>query len=407
MTSTHHLETLAAAELGYEQLGYEQLGYEQLVYEQRRSHGRWTWAALALVGAAIACQGEPTDFREPADTPPVTTEPVEYPAAAVVDLGSDDRPRQMLEGFSPPERVGARFASWSEGERSTVGVNLRGGARDYLVAFLAEPYHRLGGVAVNLSLNGRPLGEAQLAPGWRAYQLSVSGERVSAGRNTLSLQYSKTGRPSDLDPQSTDVRALSVRFDQIQIAPIGERVQLGFGSNDALALAALGEGWARDPSDRGTGTWTIADRATLTFHLTPPEAKPGGPSYPLTLTARAPRGIAERRVALTLNGAPLGSLVFTAKKSRVTVEVPSERLHAKNELAFEFTGLQSPAELHSDSKDARLLGLRVFELSVAPRDSSPVAPSGSSPVAPSDVASPAPQGETVAKQPVAEAAPIE
>src|SRR5690606_23005908 len=143
-----------------------------------------------------------------------------------------------------------------------------------------------------------------LARGWRAYQLPVSGERVSAGRNTLALHYSKTARPIDLDPRSTDVRALSVRFDQIQIAPITERVQLGFGSKNALALAALGEGWARDPSDRGTGTWTVAERATLTFHLDASALRAGGPDYRMALTARAPRGVAERKVALTLGGAP-------------------------------------------------------------------------------------------------------
>lgn len=330
----------------------------------------------------------PEPEEEPAAPAPASAE---HPASAAIDLGSDDGPRQLVEGFSLPERVGARFASWSEGEMSTVTVNLRGGAGDYLVAFLAEPYHRLGTVDVTLALNGRPLGDAQLAKGWRAHQLHVSGDRVVVGRNALSFQYSKTGRPSDFEPQSTDVRSLSVRFDRIEIAPITERAQLSFASKNALALAALGDGWARDPSDRGTGTWTIAKRAQLTFHLVAPSAQPGSSSYRLALTARAPNGVAERNVRLTLNGAPLGSLGFPATKTTASLDVPAERLSAKNELWLEFERLESPAQLDAESKDKRLLGLRVFNLDVVPHDPSAAAPT---------------QHEAASKEPVAEAAAL-
>jgi hypothetical protein len=347
---------------------------------------------LLLVGLGLGCRGEPADVRAPApEEPPATPAGVEHPASAEVDLGSDDGPRQLVEGFSLPERVGARFASWSEGELSTVAMNLRGGAGDYRVAFLAEPYHRLGSVGVSLALNGRPLGEAQLTNGWRAYQLPVSGDRVVAGRNVLSLQYSKTGRPSDFEPQSTDVRSLSVRFDQIELAPITERAQLAFGSKNALALASLGDGWARDPSDRGTGTWTIAKRAQLTFHLVAPGTEPGHPRYRLTLTARAPQGALERNVALTLNGAPLGSLVFAATKTAASLDVPAERLRAENELWLEFDHLESPAQLDAESKDKRPLGLRVFGLDVGPHAAS------------AQVATPP---EAAGKEPVAEAAAL-
>ena len=347
-------------------------------------------AGWLLAASVLGCRGEPADMRAPGpEDEAVEPARAEYPASAVIDLGSDDGPRQLVEGFSLPERVGARFASWSEGELSTVTMNLRGGAGEYLVAFLAEPYHRLGTVGVSVALNGRPLGEAQLAKGWRAYQLPVSGDRVVAGRNALAFQYSKTGRPSDFDPRSTDVRSLSVRFDQIELAPVTERAQLAFASKNALALAALGDGWARDPSDRGTGTWTVAKRAQLTFHLLPPGTQPGSPSYRLTLTARAPQGVLERNVQLTLNGAPLGSLGFSATKTAASLDLPAERLSARNELWLEFERLASPAELDAESHDKRLLGLRVFELDVAPRDASAAAPT---------------RPEAASKHPVAEAA---
>lgn len=317
--------------------------------------------ALALL--LCACQGEPVDAGEPPADVPLATAVAELPAGDVIDLGVDAR-THVMDGFSLPERIGPRLASWSEGERSTMTLNLRGGEQDYLVAFLAEPYHRLGEVPLAVTLNQKALGDLTVARGWRGYQLVVSGERVGAGRNELSFRYGKTGRPSDFDPASTDMRDLSVRFDQIQLQPITQHVSLAFGSKNALALAALGDGWARDPSDRGTGTWTVDQRATLSFHLASGPAKPA--AYRITLAARTPRGVAERSVALSLNGATLGQLSFQDKKGAGSIDVPAERLKGKNELALEFGDLKSPAELDPQSKDKRLLGLRVFELDVAP-----------------------------------------
>jgi hypothetical protein len=321
--------------------------------------------AIGFVGLlATGCQGAPVDVGDPVDVPlpaPVS----ELPPGAVIDLGIDAVPSHPLEGFSLPERAGSRLASWSEGERSTITFELRGGAKEYLVAFLAEPYHMLGEVPIGIALNKRPLADTTLTRGWRAYRVLVPGDRIGAGHNELSFHYAKTGRPSDFDPRSNDVRDLSVRFDQIQVQPITDRADLAFGSKNAPALAALGDGWARDPSDRGTGTWTIANRAIVTFTLARTEASPS--VYSLSLAARTPRGVAERDVSLSLNGASLGRLTFRDTKTTAVVDVPSERLKAENELVLEFSKLEPPTELDPSSKDTRLLGLRVFELRVAPK----------------------------------------
>lgn len=330
--------------------------------------------------------------------PEASPAPVELPIAAVVDLGSDPASRHALDGFSMPERVGSRSASWSEGDVSSVSLHLRGGASQYLVAFVAEPYHMLGELSVGVGLNRHALGEIHLSRGWRAYQVAVRGDRVVAGRNQLSFNYSKTARPSDFDPQSSDVRPLSVRFDVIQIAPVTERVQLQFGSKDALGLSALGEGWARDPNDRGTGTWTVAPRAQLSFRLVEPPPT-AGRRYRLSLTARSPSGVAERRVALSLNGTSLGSLAYSSTKTTAAVDVAAEQLKAVNELSFEFEGLESPAQRHAESNDTRLLGLRVFELVVAPH-----VPSASSAVSRDAVQGPA--VNVLALEPPASGTPV-
>jgi hypothetical protein len=316
-----------------------------------------------LLGCSLpSCQGMPAEAAESSE-PPAPAVATELKTGVVIDLGSDDGPSHVVDGFSLPERVGSRIATWSEGELSTLAFNLRGGAKDYMVAFLGEPYHMLSDVSVGVALNKRPVADTVLTNGWRAYGFVVKGDAITAGRNELSFHYSKTGRPSDFDTRSSDVRELGVRFDQVQIQPLGPSVQLSFGSRNALALAALGEGWVRDPSDRGTGTWTLGSRATLSFHLTKSEA----PMYRLSLSARAPRKVAERKVALSLNGTPLGELAFPEKKSTLQIDVRAEQLTGDDELSLEFGRLETPAELDPASKDKRLLGLRVFELEVTPK----------------------------------------
>jgi hypothetical protein len=322
-------------------------------------------AAAALLGA-LACKGLAVDVGDPDEPRAAAAElPLgSYAPGTVIDLGSEGGPNHTVAGFSLPERIGPRRAAWSEGDVSTVAFNLRGGEKQYLVAFLAEPYHALGDVPVSITVNKQPLAQTSVGGGWRAYGVVAKGELFNAGRNELAFQFAKTGRPSDSDPASNDVRDLAVRFEQIQVQPIGVSAELSLGSQNAAALAALGEGWVRDASDRGTGTWTVGERSVLVFHLAKVVETPG---YRLAVTARAPRGAKERTVTLSLNGEPLERLTFPDTKQTSIVEVAPRRLRSQNELAFEFEQIEPPAELDPASKDTRPLGLRVFEVNVTPQ----------------------------------------
>lgn len=332
------------------------------------------WGCVALLALGVACQvgpigpGELTE--EPTAAPPAPLlAQAELASGAVLDMGADDSQSHVLDGFSLPEAVGARRASWSEGEVASVAFHLLGAAKSYQVTFLAEPYHELGELAVGLSMNKRATGEATVSRGWRAYRVVVPGDKVNRGRNELAFHFSKTGRPSDFNPQSTDVRQLGMRFEQIQVQPITNRAELAFGSRNATALASLGEGWALDPSDKGTGTWTVGQRAQIKFAL---EREPASPSaaasYRIDLDARTPRGVSTRSVRVSLNGAPLGELAFGDKKTTRGFEIPAERLAGENELVLEFGQLEPYSTLDPKSKDDRLLGLRVFHLDVAPKE---------------------------------------
>lgn len=340
------------------------LGATRHVQAQRTRALSWLTLGWALLGA-LACKGLAADIGDPEPQAAAAELPLgSYAPGSVIDLGLEGGPNHTVSGFSMPEQIGSRRARWSEGDVSTVAFNLRGGEKQYLVAFLVEPYHVLGEVPVNLAINARPLGQASVKGPWRAYGLVASGDMFNAGRNELAFQFARTGRPSDTDPKSNDVRELAVRFEQIQVQPIGVSAELSLGRQNAAALSTLREGWVRDPSDRGTGTWTVGERSTLVFHLAKVEDTSG---YRLALTARAPRGAKSRQVALSLNGEPLERLTFADSRQTSIVEVSTSRLRTENELVFELEDLQSPAELDSASTDTRPLGLRVFEVNVTPR----------------------------------------
>jgi hypothetical protein len=317
-----------------------------------------------VVGCLVfGCQGGPVGPGELAEEPAASAPAAqELAAGAVLDMGSEDSSRHVVDGFSLPEVAGSRRASWSEGDVATVAFQVQGGARSYQVTFLAEPYHELGDVAVGLLVNKQPVGDALVSRGWRSYQVIVPGDKMNRGRNELSFHFSKTGRPSDFSEASSDVRELALRFEQIQVQPLTSRLELAFGSRNTLALAALGEGWAREPGDRGTGTWSLGQRSVLTFGL-----DNSGESYRLSIDARAPRGIAERKVQLTLNGTPLGELTFGDTKTSQGLDIPAKRLAAENELVLEFGQLEPPSDVDPKSKDTRPLGLRVFQLDVTPK----------------------------------------
>lgn len=314
---------------------------------------------LALL--AVACQAAQAegDLRaEVASTSEGLSETL--PAGAVIDLGDEGA---EIEGFSPPEVVGPRHASWSEGEVSMIAFKLKAESEKYLLAWLGEPYHALGKVSVSLAINQQPLIETNLERTWRAYKVVTPRELLVEGRNELTFRYSNVARPSDVDPRSNDMRPLGVRFDQVQVQPIGSSVQLVFDNKNALALAHLEQGWAFDAADGARGVWTLGNRSTLSFHLLNPEAG----SYVLSFTASALPGVGERNVKVTLNGDPLGPFTFGEARTSVRVEIASEKLKAANELVFEFDKLASPAQLDRRSKDQRLLGLRVFAVSAMPK----------------------------------------
>jgi hypothetical protein len=233
-------------------------------------------------------------------------------------------------------------------------------AKEHLLALTAEPYFPISPVSVKIAINGQPAGELDLASGWNAYKLKLAAGLIRYGDNSLTLSYSRTARPSDIEPNSVDTRELSVRFAQIQIQPILDRVNLVFDSRNALTSALMLEGWATDPKDRAPGVWTVGPRARLSIPLTKLEAV----SYRIALTARCMAGIPAQAVSLQLNQRPIGELEFSGRKVTHEIELPEGVLQAENELVLEFAKVSSPSEIDPKATDKRLLGLRVLKLEI-------------------------------------------
>jgi hypothetical protein len=334
-----------------------------------------------LLALMLGCQTGPVGpgEREEEPEPPAPVRAALAPSV-VLDMGAEHSPDHVVEGFSLPEVAGSRRASWSEGEIATVFFPLLGGAKSYQVTFLAEPYHELGELAVGIALNKKPAGEAKVTRGWRAYRVIVSGDKVNSGRNELSFHFSKTGRPSDYNPTSSDLRDLGARFEQILVQPVTGEVELAFGGQNPLGLAALGDGWALDTNDRGTGTWTLGQRSVIRFAID----RSGGAIFQLVLDARVPRGAAPRTARVSLNGAPLGELTFGDTKSTQGLIVPAERLDAENQLVLELGQVEPYSQVDPKSKDSRPLGLRVFQLGIRPKDGARNAVSGESSLTPAE-----------------------
>jgi hypothetical protein len=316
---------------------------------------RLSWLLSVLLMVA-SCRDDAALTRDEAITSP-------QPSAALIDLGSDEAHDQLIEGFFPPERVGRRNAPWSDGKSSVLSFGLTVEPRPYVLAFLAEPYFMIQPLRVSLSLNGKPVGDSEVNAGWNAYSLLVDPGLARNGDNRLAFHYSRTARPSDLDPTSPDTREISVRIDQVQFQPIGERVELSFRMNNALSRAAMGAGWAIDPNDRFAGVWTLGPRALVSVRLATPAVSA---AYTLQLTAHCQNGIAEQPVNVALNGSELGRLAYTTKRSTQSLAVPASSLREENEIVLAFDGLKTPAEINPKSNDVRPLGLRVLTLVLAP-----------------------------------------
>jgi hypothetical protein len=114
-----------------------------------------------------------------------------------IDLGvneaPDDLPMLIGEGWFEPERGDGIVFRATRGPRSRLLIPIRTvGDFDAVLHARLE----LGQVPVDLELkvNGVPVGQERLRPGWQEYRFLVSRERLRSGLNAFVLAYSATPR---------------------------------------------------------------------------------------------------------------------------------------------------------------------------------------------------------------------
>jgi hypothetical protein len=130
----------------------------------------------------------------------------------LIDLAAAEN-RYLDAGWANPE--GFR---WAMGTRASLTFP-RWGQRDRTIRMRVLPFHHgsLPAQALRASLNGQPLGELTLAPGWTERSIAAPAAAWRNGLNTLAFDFGRAAAPADLDPKATDHRKLAVAFDWIAI----------------------------------------------------------------------------------------------------------------------------------------------------------------------------------------------
>jgi hypothetical protein len=130
----------------------------------------------------------------------------------LIDLAAAEN-RYLDAGWADPE--GFR---WTIGTRASVTFP-RWGQRERTIRMRVLPFHHgsLPAQTIRASLNGQPLGEMTLAPGWTERSLPAPAAAWRDGLNTLTFDFLRAAAPADLDPKASDHRQLAVAFSWIAV----------------------------------------------------------------------------------------------------------------------------------------------------------------------------------------------
>ncbi len=130
----------------------------------------------------------------------------------LIDLAAPQN-RWLDSGWADPEGL-----RWAVGTRAAVTIP-RWGARDRTIRMRVMPMHHatLPPQTLRASVNGRPVGEITLAPGWSEPAIQAPASAWRDGMNTISFDFGRAAAPADLDPRASDHRKLAVAFEWIVV----------------------------------------------------------------------------------------------------------------------------------------------------------------------------------------------
>ena len=148
----------------------------------------------------------------------------EFPLAEVlqefslVDVGTPGARRHLARGWYGDEGgdSGPTFA-WSEGDESTIEFALVE-ARAIEIELRCRPFVAPGvaGQVVTPFINGDPLPELSLRPGFASYRLNLPAARLMEGRNRLTFRHRYAVAPREIAAGNSDWRRLAVAVDWLR-----------------------------------------------------------------------------------------------------------------------------------------------------------------------------------------------
>jgi hypothetical protein len=139
-----------------------------------------------------------------------------YPVSDVAQFGmGPEAVGHLIDGFA--NIAGRRV--WSYGPRSTIGVALDPAQKPYRLIVRGSALAALAPLTVSSKVNGTDVGAATFTAKVTEATWAVPAKALRSGINRIELTYSKTARPTDLDPTSKDNRPLAVRFANVELIP--------------------------------------------------------------------------------------------------------------------------------------------------------------------------------------------
>jgi hypothetical protein len=141
-------------------------------------------------------------------------------ASAEADLGPVKASATLVSGYYGREGTGPDAFSWSEGKRTRVGLLLKPLNVDYELNIEGAAYGPVQPLEMKALVNGHAIGSSKVSAGPRSSFKVPAGSFVT-GMNTVDLVYSRSIRPSQVNPNSKDERELAMRILRVGARPSG------------------------------------------------------------------------------------------------------------------------------------------------------------------------------------------
>lgn len=270
------------------------------------------------------------------------------PRSVALDVGTPHARKALATGFSIDEDMAGQTAAWSDGQESSVWLDVAGGAPEYLLTVRGKAVQAQ---TVKVTVNDRWSGAFQADTAWTEWTLAIPGDAISPGRNVVHFAYPSPSRPSDRGG-SDDNRLLAVAFDTIALGPLPARLDVDFGAPETRRLLVSGFS-GLESIDGKNAVWSDGKTSELTLTL---NADPGAYQLTVDATARFPQ-----HATVSWNGGWESSLQVPGAWSEVSVIVPEGVVRqGANTLRVTY---DSPS--HPDG-DPRLLAIAFHALRLEP-----------------------------------------